>query len=385
VRQTQSNPVRENIFELKWLAWEVTGRCNLNCIHCRASSSMTSHDTDFTTEEARKLIDDITSFCSPVLVLSGGEPLLRPDLFEIAKYGTDKGLRMCIATNGTLVTDEVCGKMMESGIKIVSLSLDGSTAAVHDDFRKQPGAFDATLRAAETFNRNGIKFIVNSSFARRNQHDIADTYRLAKKIGAHAWYMFMIVPTGRGEEIMNELISKEDYEEILEWHYRMEKDETEMLVRPTCAPHYYRVRLQKAKEEGYKIEPRTLSFSTGGGKGCICAQTIAFIDSKGNVQPCSYFPVVAGNVKTQHFKEIWYHSELFESLRAFEKYKGRCGECEYLNVCGGCRARADAVLEDYLEEEPFCDYVPIRTKRRLAAAVEAGKKADEQLTKQGRS
>ncbi|HSM00278.1 MAG TPA: radical SAM protein [Candidatus Limnocylindria bacterium] len=372
---TKGNRVPKEEFIPKWLAWEVTGRCNLSCIHCRASSSMTSHDTDFTTAEARKLIDDITSFCSPVLVLSGGEPLLRPDLFEIAKYGTDKGLRMCIATNGTLVTDDVCAKMKESGIKIVSLSLDGSTAAVHDDFRKQVGAFEATLRAAETFNRNGIKFIVNSSFAKRNQHDIADTYRLAKKIGAHAWYMFMIVPTGRGEEIMSELISKEDYEEILEWHYQMEKNETDMLVRPTCAPHYYRVRLQKAKEEGLKIQPRTLSFSTGGGKGCICAQTIAFIDSKGNVQPCSYFPVVAGNVKKQHFRDIWYHSELFESLRAFEKYKGRCGDCEYLNVCGGCRARADAVLEDYLQEEPFCDYVPIRTKRRLASAVEDEKPA----------
>jgi len=372
----KGNRVSKEEFIPKWLAWEVTGRCNLNCIHCRASSSMTSHDTDFTTEEARKLIDDITSFCSPVLVLSGGEPLLRPDLFEIARYGTEKGLRMCIATNGTLVTDDVCAKMKESGIRIVSLSLDGSTAAVHDDFRKQAGAFEATLRAAETFNRNGIKFIVNSSFAKRNQHDIADTYRLAKKIGAHAWYMFMIVPTGRGEEILSELISKEDYEEILEWHYQMEKNETDMLVRPTCAPHYYRVRLQKAREEGLKIQPRTLSFSTGGGKGCICAQSIAFIDSKGNVQPCSYFPVVAGNVKKQHFREIWYHSELFESLRAFEKYKGRCGECEYLNVCGGCRARADAVLEDYLQEEPFCDYVPIRTKRRLASAVEAGKSAE---------
>jgi heme b synthase len=369
--------VAKEAFIPKWIAWEVTGRCNLNCIHCRASSSMVSHDTDFTTEEAKKLIDDITSFCSPVLVLSGGEPLLRKDLFEIAKYGTGKGLRMCIATNGTLVTDEVCAKMKESGIKIVSLSLDGSTAAIHDDFRKQPGAFEGTLRAAETFRRNGIQFIVNSSFAKRNQRDIPNVYRLAKEIGAHAWYMFMIVPTGRGKEILDELISKEDYEEILEWHYRMEKQEADMLVRPTCAPHYYRVVLQKAKEEGHKFQRRSLTFSTGGGKGCICAQTIAFIDSKGNVQPCSYFPVVAGNVKTQPFKEIWYHSELFESLRAFEKYKGRCGECEYLNVCGGCRARADAVLEDYLEEEPFCSYVPLKTRKRLAQAVETGKRTAE--------
>jgi heme b synthase len=357
----------------KWIAWEVTGRCNLNCIHCRASSSMTSHDTDFSTEEAKRLLDDIAEVSRPVVVLSGGEPLLRKDLFEIARYGTERGFRMCIATNGVLVTDEIVGKMKEAGIRICSLSLDGSTATVHDDFRKQAGAFDATLRAAETFKRNGMQFIVNSSFAKRNQHDIAATCRLAKSIGAHAWYMFMIVPTGRGQEIMSELISKEDYEEILEWHYQMEKQEAEMLVRPTCAPHYYRVRLQKMKEEGRKFQPRSLTFSTGGGKGCICAQSICFIDSKGNVQPCSYFPVVAGNVKKQKFGEIWHHSELFESLRAFEKYKGRCGECEYVNVCGGCRARADAVLEDYLEEEPFCNYVPLKTRKRLGAAVQAGK------------
>jgi heme b synthase len=351
----------------KWIAWEVTGRCNLSCIHCRASAGMSSHDTDFTTEEAKALIDDIAEVSSPVLVLSGGEPLLRPDLFEIARYGTDKGFRMCVATNGTLVTDEVVGKMKDAGVKICSLSLDGSTAAVHDDFRKQPGAFEATLRAAETFRRNGMQFIVNSSFTNRNRHDIPAVCRLAKSIGAHAWYMFMIVPTGRGQEILDELIGKEDYEEILEWHYRMEKEETEMLVRPTCAPHYYRVRLQKMKAEGETFTPRSLSFSTGGGKGCVCAQSICFIDSRGNVQPCSYFPVVAGNVKKEKFGDIWRNSELFRTLRDFDSYKGRCGECEYLKVCGGCRARADAIRGDYLEEEPFCSYVPLKTRRREEA------------------
>jgi heme b synthase len=358
--------VAKEAFIPKWLAWEVTGRCNLKCVHCRASSTMQSHDTDFSTAEAKKLIDDIASFAKPVLVLSGGEPLLRPDLFEIAEYGTSKGLRMCLATNGTLVTDAVCAQMKQADIKMVSLSLDGSTAAVHDDFRSQPGAFEGTLRAAETLSRNGQKFIVNSSFAKRNQHDIKGCYQLAKRIGAHAWYMFMIVPTGRGKDIMAELISKEDYEEILDWHYQMEKDEPDLLVRPTCAPHYYRVVLQKAKAEGQKFKRRSLTFSTGGGKGCICAQTIAFIDSKGNVQPCSYFPVVAGNVKQQPFKDIWENAPLFQSLRAFETYKGRCGDCEYLNVCGGCRARADAVLGDYLAEEPFCAHVP-KTKRQHPA------------------
>src|SRR5512134_292724 len=267
----------------KWIAWEVTGRCNLNCIHCRASSTMTSHDTDFSTEEAKRLLDDIALVSKPVLVLSGGEPLLRKDLFEIAKYGTGKGFRMCIATNGVLVTDEVVARMKDAGIRICSLSLDGSTAAVHDDFRKQPGAFEATLRAAETFQRNGMQFIVNSSFARRNQHDIAATCKLAKSIGAHAWYMFMIVPTGRGEEIMSELISKEDYEELLKWHYEMEKEEKDMLVRPTCAPHYYRIvpQMNKLAEEGGKLERRTLKFSTGGAKGCLAGQLICLITAEG--------------------------------------------------------------------------------------------------------
>src|SRR4030066_2253896 len=144
-------------FTPKWIAWETTRRCNLHCIHCRSSSEQKVNDhPDFSTAEAFRIIDDIASYAKPVVVLSGGEPLMRKDVFDIARYGTDKGLRMCLATNGTLVTDDICGKIKESGIKIVSLSLDGSTAAVHDDFRKQPGAFEATLRAAEPFHRNRI-------------------------------------------------------------------------------------------------------------------------------------------------------------------------------------------------------------------------------------
>lgn len=178
----------------------------------------------------------------------------------------------------------------------------------------------------------------------------------------------MIVPTGRGEEIMSELISKEDYEKILEWHYHMEKDEKDILVRPTCAPHYYRIVRQKAREEGIKFERRSLKFSTGGAKGCIAGQLICLIDVDGNVLPCSYFPEPAGNIFKQSFKEIWENSKLFKELRDFKSYKGRCGACEYINVCGGCRARAYAVYGDYLEEEPFCSYVPkrMRKKKQLA-------------------
>jgi heme b synthase len=359
-------------FTPKWIAWEITRRCNLKCIHCRSSSEIEVKDhPDFSTQEAFGIIDDIISYAKPVIVLSGGEPLLRKDVFEIARYGTEKGLRICLATNGTLVTNEICEKIKVSGIKIVSLSLDGSEETVHDNFRNQKGAFAGTINAARLFQKYGIEFIINSSFTKRNQEEIPRIYKLAKELGATAWYMFMIVPTGRGEEIMNELISKEDYEEVLEWHYQMEKGEKEMLVRPTCAPHYYRIVLQKSKEEGTKFNRRTLKFSTGGAKGCIAGQLIALIDVDGNVLPCSYFPKSAGNIKVQSFKDIWENSELFKELRDFKKYKGKCGSCEYLSVCGGCRARAYSVYGDYLEEEPFCGYKPrkMRNKNKNRGAL----------------
>jgi heme b synthase len=346
-------------FVPKWIAWEVVRKCNLKCVHCRSASDETSLGEVFDTREAKALLSQIAADYSPVVVLSGGEPLLRRDLFEIARHGTDLGLRMCIATNGTLVTDEICARMKAAEIKMVSLSLDGASAEIHDDFRQQAGAFESTLRAAEHLRRHEIPFLVNSSFTKRNQHDIPATFALAKEIGATAWYMFMIVPTGRGEEVMEELISVEDYDEILDWHYDVERQERELLMRPTCAPHYYRVVFQRQKADKDKWRRRSLSFSTGGGKGCIAAQTICLIDVEGNVLPCSYFPESAGNVRERPFKEIWEGSELFHQLRDFSQYKGRCGSCEYLNVCGGCRARAYAVTGDYLEQEPFCSHQPV--------------------------
>lgn len=353
-------------FSPKWIAWEITRRCNLKCVHCRSSSELTSKKhPDLPIKDAFRIIDDISDYAKPVVVLSGGEPLLREDVFDIADYGTNKGLRMCLATNGSLVDDRICEMIKKSGIRMVSLSLDGSTEKVHDDFRNQEGAFKGIINAASLFKKNGIEFLINSSFTKRNQEEIPKIYKLAKELGATAWYMFMIVPTGRAEEIMEELISKEDYEEILDWHYHMENEEKDMLVRPTCAPHYYRIVLQNAKKEGRHYERRSLKFSTGGSKGCIAGQLICLIDVDGNVLPCSYFPMPAGNILKQPFKEIWENSELFRNLRDFKAYKGKCGNCEFINVCGGCRARAYAISGDYLDEEPFCSFVPSRMDRRL--------------------
>ena len=346
-------------FELKWLAWEITRRCNLKCVHCRSSSELEAKGhPDFSTEEGFRVLDDIASCASPVVVLSGGEPLLRKDVFELADYGAKKGLRMCLATNGTLVNQEICDKIKKAGIKMVSLSLDGASADVHDNFRNVKGAFDGTINAAKLFKKNDIQFLINSSFTKRNQDEIPKIAKLAKELGSTAWYMFMIVPTGRGEDIMEELISVEDYEALLDWHYEMEKMEDDMLVRPTCAPSYYRVVLQKKKEAGDDFKRRTLKFSTGGSKGCLAGQLIALLDVDGNVLPCSYFPKSAGNIREQSFKDIWDNSELFKDMRNWKAYKGRCGACEYVSVCGGCRARAYAVHGDYMAEEPFCSYVP---------------------------
>ncbi len=351
-------------FEPKWIAWEITRRCNLKCVHCRSSSELEALEhPDFSFAEAKRVLDDISSYASPVVVLSGGEPLLREDVFDIAKYGGGKGLRMCLATNGTLVNEEICRKIKEADIKMVSLSLDGSTAQIHDNFRNSPGAFDATVNAAKLFKKNGIPFLINSSFTKRNQKDIVNIYKFVKSLGTTAWYMFMIVPTGRGEEIMEELISVEDYEEFLEWHYEMEKNEPDMLVRPTCAPSYYRVVLQKAKEQGDEFKRRTLKFSTGGSKGCLAGQLISLLDVDGNILPCSYFPMAAGNIREQSFKDIWETAPLFKDMRDFKAYKGKCGVCEYVNVCGGCRARAYAMTGDYMAEEPFCSHIPAKLKK----------------------
>ncbi|MDD5657537.1 MAG: radical SAM protein [Elusimicrobia bacterium] len=350
----------EERFVPRWIAWEVTGRCNLSCVHCRARAGAGAGRGELSPEEGRALIDDIASFCKPVLVLSGGEPLLRPDVFELARHGSDRGLRMALATNGTLVDAAACARMKDAGIGIVSISLDGASAAVHDGFRRQAGSFSAALDAARALRRAAIPFIVNSSFTKRNQADIPGTFRLAKSLGARAWYLFMVVPVGRGERLLGELIGREDYERVLEWHFEAERGEPELLMRPICAPHYYRIAAQRAKALGLDWRRRSLSFSPGGGKGCLCGQSIAFVGSRGEVRPCSYFPADAGSVRDRPLSRIWNESKLFASLRDFKSYKGKCGACEYLNVCGGCRARAGIMSGDCLGEEPLCSHAPRR-------------------------
>lgn len=343
----------------RWIAMEVTRRCNLRCVHCRSSSESEIVRQPFSTAHGEGLLDQIAEYGDPVVVLTGGEPLLRDDLFDLIQHGSDRGLRMCLATNGSLLTTETVRAMRASGVRMVSLSLDGADAAAHDDFRQQEGSFEATLRAAVLLREGGQPFLVNSSFSRHNESQAPAVKRLAKEIGAVAWYMFLIVPTGRAQELLDELVSRERYEELLQWHYDAEREESEceeaMLMRPTCAPHYYRIWHQRASAEGRTHERQSLLFSTGGGKGCIAGQRIALIDVDGDVRPCSYFPLSAGNVREQPLKEIWEHAPLLLALRDPERLRGACGACRYKHVCGGCRARAYHLEGDYLAADPMCD------------------------------
>lgn len=312
-------------------------------------------DEHLTYNQITATIENIDKRYKPVIVLTGGEPLLRKDVFEIALFAKSKNWRVGLATNGTLI-DKALALRIKENFDIVSLSLDGSNKAVHDNFRSQSGAFDATINAARLLRQYDIPFIVNSSFTARNKHDIENTYKLAKSLGAKSWYMFIIVPTGRAADLRSELISKIDYYKILRWHFELELQEKEMFIRPTCAPQYYAVAdlYQKTHDVDYKR--RSLSFSTGGAKGCIAGQSIAFIGSDGSIKPCSYFLRSAGNILENQFLDIWDNSKIFKDLRNFDSYNGKCKNCAYINSCGGCRARADAYFGDYLAIDPYCLY-----------------------------
>lgn len=343
--------------------WETTAACNLKCIHCRASAVDFQSPDDLTTAESFHLLDEISSFAKPVIILSGGEPLVRDDIYDIASYGTSKGLRMCVATNGTQLTLENAQRLKSSGVQRISVSIDGAYAESHDTFRRQSGAFAACLAGIENAKAAGIPFQINTTITKHNQEQIPAILEMAERLGAVALHIFLLVPTGCGKEIADEeMISPQEYEEILNWFYDKSK-EVKIGLKATCAPHYFRIMRQRAAAEGIKITPETHGFEAMT-KGCLAGTGVCFISQRGDVYPCGYLPLTAGNVREQAFPEIWKHSELFQTLRDDSKLEGKCGPCEFKNVCTGCRARAYATTGNYLTEEPYCVYTPHRLRNR---------------------
>lgn len=333
------------------VAWELTGACNLSCVHCRGASTDEVGPDELSTREALDLVDEIAGYAKPVLILSGGEPLVRDDVYRIAEYGTGKGLRVVLATNGTLVTPEVAQRLKDSGIKRVSISLDGHSPETHDGFRGVPGAFDDAMRGIKALKEVDLGFQVNTTITKRNLSEIPNIYDLAVSIGAEALHIFLLVPTGRGKDIEDEEIPPEDYERVLHWFYDKSK-EASLELKATCAPHYFRIARQK--QEGSELHSMT--------RGCLGGIGFCFISRRGEVYPCGYLPVLAGNIREQSFKEVWEDSRVFNDLRDLSQLKGKCGRCKYKEVCGGCRARAYAATGDYLDEEPYCVYRPPEVK-----------------------
>ena len=342
---------------LRLVAWEITRNCNLSCVHCRASATMGPYEGELDTQTGLRLLHQIKAVGDPIIILTGGEPLLRPDIFEIARYGTDLGLRMVMAPNGTLITKKTAAQMADAGIKRISISLDGATREVHDRFRGVEGAFDGALNGVELAKEAGIEFQINTTITKSNLDQIPAIQALAVELGAVAHHIFLLVPTGRGKYIVDKEINALEYENTLNWFYD-QREKTPLQLKATCAPHYYRILRQNAKRDGKKV-----TFETHGldavTRGCLGGIGFCFISHRGIVQPCGFLDLDCGDVTRQPFQEIWNNAEIFRNLRNFDDLKGKCGVCEYRKVCGGCRARAYEATGDYMAEEPLCSYQPV--------------------------
>jgi radical SAM protein with 4Fe4S-binding SPASM domain len=407
---------------LRLVAWEVTRRCNLACGHCRASALCGPYPGELGTERSLRLLDQIAAVAKPVIILTGGEPLLRPDIFEIAAYGDGLGMRMVLATNGTFVDEAVARRLIASGIKRASVSLDGPDAPSHDAFRGVPGAFAGAMAGIEAMKKAGLEFQINTTITQANLARIREIHALAHGLGAAAHHIFLLVPTGRGRDLADQAISPLAYEETLKWFYEEGLGCT-IQLKATCAPHYYRIFHQRAGERRSRAEG--IAGQGGGGqamtagrqagaeggamgtelrvsvpvsrseaaeevaamrrpgpegaigsgqppgsagghplhtmtRGCLGGISFCFISHTGQVQPCGYLELDCGQVTRQGFAEIWNGSRVFTDLRDLGRYQGKCGRCEFIKVCGGCRARAFEATGDYLAEEPLCIYQPRR-------------------------
>lgn len=339
---------------LRLVAWEITRSCNLSCIHCRASAERGPYPGELTTDECRTVLDEIASFASPIIIFTGGEPLLRDDIFDILAHGQKLGLNMAVAVNGLLLTDEIAQKLVAHGVQRISVSVDGATIETHDKFRAVPGAFEGAMRGIEAAKRANLPFQINSTVTKMNLEEIPDLLKMAVDIGAVAHHIFLLVPTGRGKELEEQEIPPEEYERTLNWFYE-QRENVPIQLKATCAPHYYRILRQRAAEEGKKVtvESHGMDAMT---RGCLGGTAFCFISHVGQLSPCGYLELDCGNVRVEGFRKAWEESKIFGELRDFSTYEGKCGGCRYVKVCGGCRARAYASTGNYLAEEPYCVY-----------------------------
>ena len=332
------------------IAFEITRRCRFHCRHCRAEADSARKEQDLTTDQCKRIIKSVADFKKCVLILTGGEPLEREDAYELIEYGRSLGLRMVSATCGYPINDQTAQKLKKAGILALSISLDGASAQTHDDFRQTPGAFGAAINATQSATKAGIRFQINMTITKANVNEVPAVARMAENLGAYCFNPFILVPTGRGREIADQILTPAKYEELL--HELLElKISSTIDVRVTCGPQFTRV-IRQAKLTGPKARA----------SGCMGGRTFGFISHKGDVQTCGFLSISAGNLVDNgyDFARIWTDSPLLNDIRDCGAYKGKCGRCEYLIVCRGCRARAYAVQDNYLAGDPVCAYQPRR-------------------------
>jgi radical SAM protein len=360
--------------------WETTQACDLACLHCRAEAQPSRDAGELSTAEAKRMMDDVRRFGRPLFVLTGGDPLKRPDVVELVAHGAGLGLRMGMTPSGTpLMTPEALRELRDAGLSRLAVSLDGSCAGIHDRFRGVDGSFDWTIRMLRAARELGLSTQINTTVSRHNLADFDALMALMAELDIALWSVFFLVPTGRAKA--EDVASAEEFESVFHRMYDLSRT-APFDIKSTAAPQYRRVILQRQVEErrggtrGEAPAPLTagLGFSLADGvgraKGVNEGDGFLFVSHTGELYPSGFLPVTAGNVRTHDLVEVYRHSDLFVSLRDRARLKGKCGVCEFRDVCGGSRARAYALTGDALEAEPFCAHVP-KAYRRMVERGEA--------------
>ncbi len=349
------------------LAWEITRACALACMHCRAEAQPRPDPNELTHDEAIGVIDQIREIGNPILVVTGGDPLMRRDVYDLLACAVQKGLRTSLTPSATaLVTPKNLAKVRDAGVVRVAVSLDGPTAEVHDRFRGFRGTFDRTRRIMRDVTETGLALQINTTVSRFNMPVLEQMPEIVSEAGAVQWSVFFLVPTGRGK--LGDMVTAEDHERTFNWLYDLSR-EAPFDVKSTAAPAYRRVAIERARAEaegggegparplagaGYRFQDGLDRPAMGVNDG----NGFAFVSHTGEVCPSGFLPLAAGNVRERPLAEIYRNAPLFLDLRDPAKLKGRCGVCEFRTVCGGSRARAWAVSGDYLAEDPSCVYQP---------------------------
>ncbi len=344
--------------ELSIIAWEITRRCMMDCSHCRAGEKPATAEQELSTRECLQLIDQMVSFTSPVVMITGGEPMLRDDLPEIVHYLSAQGFGTTLSPCGPLIHGTALPVLKEAGLGYISFSIDAIDPAAHDAFRRYPGAFAAVLKGIEAAKKAGLDFAILTTVTRHNAADLPRIIRFAGELGAAFFIPFFLVTTGKGKNIRHLQLSPMEYEECLHRLYDLSTGRhilppgSNMVIRPGCAPPFHRIVHQR--EGSYKLS----FFDTPITDGCLAGISFLFISYRGIVQPCGYLDLSCGDLRRESLHTIWKTSPVFQTIRTPAAYEGKCGVCEFLSSCRGCRARAHAESGNYMQEDPSCSHRP---------------------------